>query len=155
MYLLFIKINLLLQCLSLLQGIYRPNLDIKPRLPTLQGNSLPVWPQGKPKNTGVDSLLLLQGFSQPRNQNTVSCIAGGFFTSWATMEAPLLNRKVTILQIHPRTNRGHTSLFPAWVEMSKNKRRKFWMLRNTGIFQDARPPESEAHTRAATHPLSV
>ena len=29
-----------------------------------------------------------RGFSQPRNQIGVSCIAGGFFTSWATMEAP-------------------------------------------------------------------
>ena len=29
-----------------------------------------------------------RGFSQPRNQTGVSCIAGGFFTSWATREAP-------------------------------------------------------------------
>ena len=28
--------------------------------------------------------------SQPRNRTGVSCIAGGFFTSWATGEAPLL-----------------------------------------------------------------
>ena len=28
-----------------------------------------------------------QGSSQPRNQTQVSCIAGGFFTSWATREA--------------------------------------------------------------------
>ena len=27
------------------------------------------------------------GFSQPRNQTRVSCIAGGFFTNWATREA--------------------------------------------------------------------
>ena len=27
------------------------------------------------------------GFSQPRNWTQVSCIAGGFFTSWATREA--------------------------------------------------------------------
>ena len=26
-------------------------------------------------------------FSQPRDQTQVSCIAGGFFTSWATREA--------------------------------------------------------------------
>ena len=29
------------------------------------------------------------GFSQPRNLTLVSCIAGGFFTSWDTREAPI------------------------------------------------------------------
>ena len=28
-----------------------------------------------------------RGASQPKNQTRVSCIAGGFFTSWATREA--------------------------------------------------------------------
>ena len=28
-----------------------------------------------------------RGFSQPKNQAQVSCIAGEFFTSWATGEA--------------------------------------------------------------------
>ena len=28
-----------------------------------------------------------RGSSQPRDQTQVSCIAGGFFTSWATREA--------------------------------------------------------------------
>ena len=28
-----------------------------------------------------------RGASQPKNQTRVSCIAGGFFTSWATQEA--------------------------------------------------------------------
>ena len=27
-----------------------------------------------------------RGSTQPRNQTQVSCIAGGFFTSWATRE---------------------------------------------------------------------
>ena len=34
---------------------------MEPRSPTLQVESLPAEPQGKPKNTGVDSLSLLQG----------------------------------------------------------------------------------------------
>ena len=38
-----------------------PNPGIKPRSPTLQADSLPAEPQGKPKNTGVGSLSLLQG----------------------------------------------------------------------------------------------
>ena len=35
------------------------------------------------QNTGVGSLTFLQA----RDQTQVSCIAGGFFTSWATREA--------------------------------------------------------------------
>ena len=34
---------------------------IEPRSPALQADSLPAEPQGKPKNTGVGSLSLLQG----------------------------------------------------------------------------------------------
>ena len=37
-----------------------PNPRIKPRSPTLQADSLPAEPQGKPKNTGVGSLSLHQ-----------------------------------------------------------------------------------------------
>ena len=44
---------------SLLQGGL-PNPGIEPRSPALQADSLPVDPQGKPKNTGVGSLFLLQ-----------------------------------------------------------------------------------------------
>ena len=38
------------------------------------------------KNTGVGCHFLLQGYSQPRDLNQVSCIAGRFFTIWATRE---------------------------------------------------------------------
>ena len=37
-----------------------PNPGIEPRSPALHTDSLPVEPQGKPKNTGVGSLSLLQ-----------------------------------------------------------------------------------------------
>ena len=37
-----------------------PKPGIKPRSPALQADSLPAEPQGKPKNTGVGSLSLLQ-----------------------------------------------------------------------------------------------
>ena len=39
---------------------HRPNTGIKPRSPTLQAVCLPVEPQGKPKNTGMGNLSLLQ-----------------------------------------------------------------------------------------------
>ena len=47
-----------------------PNPGIKPRSPTLQADPLPDEPQGKPKNTGVGSLSLLQGIflTQELNQ---------------------------------------------------------------------------------------
>ena len=65
-----------------------PNPGVEPRSPILQVDFLPAEPQGKPKNTGVGSLSLLQGSSLPRNQTGVSCIAGRFFTSWVTRESP-------------------------------------------------------------------
>ena len=41
------------------------------------------------KNTEVGSLPLLQGIFPTQNQTQVSCLAGGFFTVWATREAQL------------------------------------------------------------------
>ena len=40
------------------------------------------------KNTGVGSCFLLQGFSWPNNQTSVSCVVGSFFAIWATRETP-------------------------------------------------------------------
>ena len=53
----------------------------------IAGDSLPAEPQGKPKNTGVGSLSLLQRISWPRNQTGVSWIADRFFTNWAIRKA--------------------------------------------------------------------
>ena len=44
--------------LSLLQSLLNPG--IQPRSPTLQADSLPAEPQGKPKNTALGRLSLLQ-----------------------------------------------------------------------------------------------
>ena len=46
-----------------------PNPGIKPRSPALQADSLPAEPQGKPKNTGVGSLSLLQRIFQTQKSN--------------------------------------------------------------------------------------
>ena len=57
---------------------------VEPRSPALQVDSLPVEPQGKPKNTGAGSLSLLQWIFPTQELNLGSiCIAGGFFTNWA------------------------------------------------------------------------
>ena len=48
---------------------------IEPRSPTLQADSLPAEPQGKPKNTGVGSLSLLQWIflTQESNWGLLHC----------------------------------------------------------------------------------
>ena len=52
-----------------------PNPGTEPRFPTLQADSLPAEPQGKPKNTGVGSLSLLQEIflTQELNQDLLHC----------------------------------------------------------------------------------
>ena len=64
-----------------------PNPGIKPRSLALQADSLLAASPGKPKNTGVGSLALLQGNFLTQDWPGVSCIADRFFTSWATREA--------------------------------------------------------------------
>ena len=71
-------------CHTLLRGSFEP------RSPVLEADSLPSKPTGKPKHTGVCSLSLLQWIFPTQESNCVSCIAGTFFTSWATKEAVLL-----------------------------------------------------------------
>ena len=46
-----------------------PNPGIEPRSPTLQTDSLPAEPQGKPNNTGVGSLSLLQRIFPTQESN--------------------------------------------------------------------------------------
>ena len=52
-----------------------PNPGIKPRSPALQADSLSSEPPGKPKNTGMGSLSLLQGifWIQELNQGLLHC----------------------------------------------------------------------------------
>ena len=46
-----------------------PNPGIKPRSPALQADSVQSEPPGKPMNTGVGSLSLLQGIFQTQDSN--------------------------------------------------------------------------------------
>ena len=59
--------------LSLLQVL--PNPEIELRSPTLQVDSLPAEPQGKPSDIGMGSLSLLQGIfpTQELNQGLLHC----------------------------------------------------------------------------------
>ena len=46
-----------------------PNPGTEPRSPALQADSFPAEPQGKPENTGVGSLSLLQGIFPTQESN--------------------------------------------------------------------------------------
>ena len=52
-----------------------PNPSIEPRFPAWWADSLPSEPPGKPKNTGMGSLSLLQGnlATQQSNQSLLHC----------------------------------------------------------------------------------
>ena len=54
---------------------YLPNPGIEPRSPTLQVDSLPSEPPGKPKNIKMGSLSLLQGYflTQESNRGILHC----------------------------------------------------------------------------------
>ena len=58
-----------------------PNPRIEPRSPTLQADALPSDPQGSPRILEWVAHPFFRGSSRPRSQASVSCPAGGFFTS--------------------------------------------------------------------------
>ena len=63
-------------------SLSRESSQPESRSPTLQVNSLPAEPPGKPKNTGMGSLSFSSGSFQPQNRTRVFYVAGNFFTSW-------------------------------------------------------------------------
>ena len=69
---------------SLLQGIF-PTHGSNPGLPHCRQILYQLGHQGRPR---ILEWVFSSGSSRPRNWTGVSCIAGGFFTSWATREAP-------------------------------------------------------------------
>ena len=71
--------------LSLLQGIF-PTQGLKPGLLYFRQILYQLSHQGSPRILEWVAYPFSKGSSQPRNQTRVSCIAGRFFTSWATRE---------------------------------------------------------------------
>ena len=65
-----------------------PHPGIKPRSPTLQADSVPAEPPGKPKNTRVGSLSLLQHIfpTHELNWGLLHC-RQILYLNWATREA--------------------------------------------------------------------
>ena len=83
----------------------------------------PLWTHGlyspwnsSGLNTGAGSLSLLQGIFSPRDWTQVSCIAGGYFTSWATRESPML------VYTHTHTH-THTYLTGKYILCSINSKK--------------------------------
>ena len=68
--------------LSLLQGMY-PTQGLNPRFPHCRWILYQMSHKGSPSIQGWLAYPFSSRSSQPRNATGVSCIAGGFFTTWA------------------------------------------------------------------------
>ena len=73
-------------CQALLQGIF-PTQGSNPGLSHCRQILYYLSYQGSPRILEWVAYPFSRGASPPRNRTGVSCIAGGFFTSWATREA--------------------------------------------------------------------
>ena len=62
----------------------------------IAGRFFTSWPRGKPRNTGVGSLFLLQQMFLTKELTGVSCIAGGFLTNWV-MISVLYSRSLLVI----------------------------------------------------------
>ena len=71
---------------SLFQGIF-PTQGLNPGLPHCKQILYQLSHQGSPGIPECVAYPCSRGSSWPRNRIGVSCIAGSFFTSWATREA--------------------------------------------------------------------
>ena len=72
--------------LSFLRGIF-PTQGSNPRLPYCRLILYQLSHQGSPRILKWVAYPFSSGSSPPRNWTRISCIAGGFFTNWATREA--------------------------------------------------------------------
>ena len=85
-------------CYALLQGIF-PTQGSNPGFPHCRRILYRLSHQGNLRILEWVAMPSSRGSSRSRNRTRVSRIAGGFFTSWATREAPLL-LNTAILIIH-------------------------------------------------------
>ena len=81
-----------------------PNSGTEPRSSALRADSLSSAPTGKPRILEWVTYPFSRGTSQRRDQIWVSCIAGGFLTSWATQEAVSHNSMCTHTHTHIHTH---------------------------------------------------
>ena len=79
-------------CHALLQGIFQTQ-GLNAGLPHCRWIRYCLSHQGSPKTLEWVACSFSRGSSQPRNWTRVCCIAGGFFTSWATREAQWYHKR--------------------------------------------------------------
>ena len=77
--------------LSLLQGIF-PTQGSNPDLPHCRQILYHLGHRGRPRTLEWVAYPFSRGSSRLRNRTRISCIARGFFTSWATRQAKLEHR---------------------------------------------------------------
>ena len=94
--------------LSLLQMMF-PTQGSNPGLPPCRWILYQLSHKGSPRTLEWVAYPFSSRASRPRNWTGVSCIAGGFFTSWATREA-LLNSKERFKYLLIREGRGYKRL---------------------------------------------
>ena len=97
--------NTELGCHPLLQGIF-PTLGFNLALPCCRQIFYPLSPQGSPRILEWVAYLFSRGTSQLRNGTGVSCIAGKFFTSWATQPLGNVNSFEVYTYVKFLTNLG-------------------------------------------------
>ena len=78
--------NTVVGCRTLLQGIF-PIQGLTPGLPHCRWILYHLSHEGSPRIVEWVAYPFSRGSSRPRNRTGVSCIAGRFFTIWATREA--------------------------------------------------------------------
>ena len=94
-----------------------PNSGIEPRSPTVQADALSSEPPGKPNNTGVGKLFLLQGIFLTQEPNGVSCIAGRFFFCLFVWKRTGKKNFTFLFNISPTVQfRKHFNLVPTCQE---------------------------------------
>ena len=87
---------------------------IKPRSPTLQVDSLPTEPQVKPKNTGVDTLSLLQWIFPTWELNQGLLYYGQILYQLSYQGSP--NRTQGVLEPERGVTCGH-----GWVHLTETQ----------------------------------
>ena len=101
-----------------------PNPGIKPRSPALQVDSLPAEPQGKPGNTGVGSLSLLQRIflTQESNRGLLHCRRILYQVSHQGSPKHGLVSKESLLMV--QTTKFFFFLQASYIAKDKNKSEK-------------------------------
>ena len=97
--------------LSFLQGIF-PTQGSNPGPPYCRRMLYQLSHQGNPRILDYVAFPFSSGSSWPRNHTGVSCIVGGFFTSWAIREAPDL---ITFYKCLNYKTRFSLTIFSNWT----------------------------------------